>query len=428
MKQRQIRLIIIFSAISLAGLIITQLFWIRNAVKLGEEQFDNRVSIALQSSLDEYVQRKRGGVNDVYCGCLTVSSNPDSLFINLDPPELDSLLKVHFNYHGIDTLFNLRVVKCATGEVVFDQAMVHETKHPPSIHRISLSCLHHNESHHLEITFPRTNQLILLDLLLWLAASIIFLLTVVLCFAFILTGILRQKKISEIRNDFINNMTHEFRTPISNISLACEILDRHDLENNDARTRKYLSIIREENRRMRGQVDRVLKFAQKNHDDLSIRLEETDMHELLKESVEHVCLTECLHGTRVDFDLKAQNPIVMADPVHFSNIISNLLDNAQKYCTHQPEIRISTQNFNQKFVIEFQDNGIGISQDAQKRIFDKFYRVPTGDVHNVKGFGLGLYYVKTMIEEHGGTIRVISSAGEGTRFVITLAQSNHGKA
>ena len=420
MKRITIRWIIIASSISLTGLIITQLFWINNALRLGEEQFNSRVTIALQGALDEYVQTHQGKPCDITCGCLSVPMKADSLFINLEPAQMDSLLKVHFDYHGIDTVFEFKVVNCSTGKVLFEKTG--KLKHPgrSSLHKISLSCLHHQESHRMEVRFDQPRQLILKEMLVWLAASALFLLIVILSFGYIVLTIVRQKKITEMRNDFINNMTHEFKTPISNISLACEVLKRPNITDTPERLNRYIDIISQENKRMRSQVERILQVAVRNREDLDISRQRTDIHELIRDAVDTICLEDCLVGVVIDLDFRAEKSELFIDPVHFTNIIHNLIDNAQKYSVSDPKIVISTALIDTNFILEFRDNGIGISQEAQKHIFEKFYRVPTGNLHNVKGTGIGLYYVKTMIEAHGGTITVRSETGNGSRFIITL--------
>ncbi|MFH0761870.1 MAG: ATP-binding protein [Bacteroidota bacterium] len=420
MKKYTIRLIIIFSGISLVGLIVTQLFWINNALRLGEEQFNSRVTIALQGALDEYVQMHQGRSCGSTGGCLASSANADSLFINLEPAQMDSLLRVHFDYHELDTVFDLRVVNCATGEVLFEKKNNTSKSGYQSQHRISLSCLHSVESHHMEVRFDRPKRLILIDLLTWLGASTLFLLIVVFSFAYIVLTILKQKKISDMKNDFINNMTHEFKTPIANISLATEVLKRPDICSDSDRFNKYVDIVSQENNRMRSQVDRIMQMAFREREDFHIDKQPTDMHELIRDAVDNICLEECIEGSSVELDFQARNPELVIDPVHFTNIIHNLIDNAQKYTDVEPRIIISTKSDHKYFIIEIQDNGIGMSPEAQKHIFEKFYRVPTGNLHNVKGTGIGLYYVKTMVEAHGGTIAVRSESGKGSRFIIHL--------
>jgi two-component system phosphate regulon sensor histidine kinase PhoR len=420
MKRITIRWIILASAISLIGLIVTQLFWINNALKLGEEQFNSRVTIALQGSLDEYVQKHQGKPCDVTCGCMSVPVNADSMFINLEPASMDSLLRVHFDYHGLDTIFEFKVINCSSGKVLFEKTGKLRSKHPSSSHKISLSCLHHKESHRMEVRFNQPRQLIIKDMIIWLLASVVFLLVVIMCFAYIVLTIVRQKKVTEMRNDFINNMTHEFKTPISNISLACEVLKRPSINENPDRLHRYIDIISQENRRMRSQVDRILQVAVRNREDMKIERQLTDIHELVKDAVDTICLEECREGAIVEMDFKAERSELFIDPIHFTNIIHNLIDNAQKYSAAEPRITISTEIRENSFVIEFRDNGIGITAEAQKHIFEKFYRVPTGNLHNVKGTGIGLYYVKTMIEAHSGHITVKSEPGNGSRFIITL--------
>jgi len=420
MKRITIRWIIIFSSISLVGLIITQLFWINNALRLGEEQFNSRVTIALQGALDEYVQSHQGKPCDKTCGCLSAPDQNDTLFINLDPPVIDSLLRVHFDYHGLDTIFALKVVNCSTGKVLYEKSGHLKHKNRSSLHKISLSCLHHKESHRMEVRFDQPRQIILKDMLVWLAASTLFLLIVIVSFAYIVLTIVRQKKITEMRNDFINNMTHEFKTPISNISLACEVLKRPNITDSPERLNRYIDIISQENKRMRSQVERILQVAVRNREDLDISRQTTDIHELIRDAVDTICLEDCREGASIDLDFRATRSELFIDPVHFSNIIHNLIDNAQKYSNTDPKILITTDLKDSHFILEFKDNGMGISQEAQKHIFEKFYRVPTGNLHNVKGTGIGLYYVKTMIEAHGGTITVKSEIGNGSRFIITL--------
>jgi two-component system phosphate regulon sensor histidine kinase PhoR len=314
MKRITIRWIIIASSISLVGLIITQLFWINNALRLGEEQFNSRVTIALQGALDEYVQKHKGKTCDITCGCLSVPDRADTLFINLEPAEMDSLLRVHFDYHGLDTIFEFRVVNCSSGKVLFEKSGKLKHKAYSLPHRISLSCLHHQESHRLEVQFDQPRQLIVKDMLVWMAASVIFLLIVILSFAYIVLTIVRQKKITEMRNDFINNMTHEFKTPISNISLACEVLSRPNMTDSPDRLSRYIDIISQENRRMRSQVDRILQVAVRNREDLDIDRQTTDIHELIRDAVDTICLEECRDNTIIDLDFKAEVSELYIDP------------------------------------------------------------------------------------------------------------------
>jgi len=424
MKKKTIGLMIVLASFSLLGLIATQLFWVNNAVNIAETQYDNRVTIALQGALEEYVIFKEGEVIDQEAGCLAASGAADSLFINLVPSEIDSILKVHFQYHGLDTIFNFSVIKCQTGETMYSKKGFTGNDEKTSVHRISLSCLHHQESHHLKVAFGTKNKFILKDIIIWLIASAVFLLIVILVFSFTLFSIIRQKKISDIRNDFINNMTHEFKTPIANISLASEVLKKDETSNKPERVKQYAGIIFDENQRMRSQVERVLQVAVRNREDLTIKVQSSDLHGLIKDAVDNMCFPDCDNDAEISMELNAENPIARVDPMHFSNIIHNLLDNAKKYSQGPPIIDIRTHIKNDQFIIEVEDKGIGISPEAQKHIFDKFYRVPKGNVHNVKGFGLGLNYVKRMVQAHGGGISLKSEPGKGSTFRIVFPVKN----
>ncbi|MEA1876311.1 MAG: HAMP domain-containing sensor histidine kinase [Bacteroidota bacterium] len=420
LNKSSIRLLIIFTALSLMGLITTQVFWINNAIKLADQQFDNRVTIALQGALDEYVQIYQEDSEATTGGCLATCSLDDSIFINLLPETIDSLLLVHFDYHGLDLDYKFSVVKCSNGKILYSKGSIPGNQKRMSKHRISLSCLQHKESHHLEVAFGSKHGFILTETITWLIASALFLLIVVLSFAYIVLTIIRQKKIGEIRNDFINNMTHEFKTPLANISLASEVLMRNETKKSEQKIDQYAKIIYQENLRMKSQVERVLQVAVRNRDDLTVHPEQSDIHLLIKGAVDHVCLIDCHEGAEIEYFFEAKHSIIPVDPMHFTNIVHNLIDNAQKYSKGSPEIEIRTKTENNSIIIDFQDRGIGISIEAQKQIFEKFYRVPTGDIHNVKGFGLGLNYVKTMVEAQGGKISLKSEPGKGSCFTIVF--------
>jgi len=417
-NKSSIRLLIIFTALSLLGLITTQVFWIINTHKLADEQFDNRVTIALQGALDEYVQIYQPDSTTTTDGCIGTCSMNDSIFINLIPETLDSLLLVHFNYHGLNLVYKFSVVKCSTGDILYSKGEIPGNQKNISKHRISLSCLKHQESHHLEVAFGSKHGFVITETITWLFASALFLLIVVMSFAYIVLTIIRQKKIEQIRNDFINNMTHEFKTPIANISLASEVLMRNETKNNVDKIDQYANIIFQENLRMKSQVERVLQVAARNREDITAHTIPSDIHELIKAAVDHICLNDCQKGSKIEYLFHAKSSTITVDPMHFTNIVHNLIDNAQKYSDKPPKIEIRTRTDNNSIIIDFQDNGIGISAESQRHIFDKFYRVPTGNIHNVKGFGLGLNYVKTMVEAQGGKISLKSIVGKGSCFTI----------
>jgi two-component system phosphate regulon sensor histidine kinase PhoR len=237
---------------------------------------------------------------------------------------------------------------------------------------------------------------------------------------------LRQKKLSEVKNDFINNMTHELKTPIATIRISSETLLNLDIQKDDPeKLQRYAGIIYKENKRLEQQVERVLNIAKLDKDEIKLKLETFCIHEIIEEAKENFQFNQLEEqGGKISLDLQASQHLIKADVVHVTNIINNLLDNALKYCDKVPDIEISSRNNKNKITISVKDNGKGISRENQKYIFDKFFRVSTGNLHDVKGFGLGLYYVKTITEQLGGAVSVKSSLGKGSEFSITFPVVN----
>lgn len=251
-----------------------------------------------------------------------------------------------------------------------------------------------------------------------LLASIIFTGIILFCFTYTIQVIFRQKKLSEMKTDFINNMTHEFKTPIATISLAADSIGNPMVAENPIRLKRFAEIIKQENSRMHDQVERVLQMAQIERQNFNLKLSSVDIHELIESAVENVNLQVEKKNGSIFTDFQAEHPIIQADATHFSNIIHNLLDNANKYSPEKPEISVQTRNYPQGVEIIVKDKGIGMSKDARKHIFDRFYRVHTGNLHDVKGFGLGLSYVKAMMEAHHAVIDVKSEPGKGSSFIL----------
>ena len=236
----------------------------------------------------------------------------------------------------------------------------------------------------------------------------------------------RQKRISEMKKDFVHNMTHEFKTPISTISIAAQMLADKSVNKSEETYERLGSVITSETRRLRFQVEKVLQMSLFDNNNIALKLQELDAIEIIENVVDTFSLKVTQSGGTLDMRIEAYNPFINADEMHFTNIIFNLLDNAFKYRREDEPLAIQVHTYNQNethFCISISDNGIGIQKDNLKRIFDKFYRVHTGDRHNVKGFGLGLAYVQKMVELHHGTIKVTSELGKGTKFTISIPLS-----
>ena len=272
----------------------------------------------------------------------------------------------------------------------------------------------------LSIYFPDKTSYIMKSLGFMTISSIFLTLIIVMSFAVTMYIIFRQKRLSEIKNDFINNMTHELKTPISTISLASQMLNDKSIPAGRKNLNHLSSMITEESKRLGYQVEKVLQMAIFDKGRIRLKLKQTDINDLVHSVITNFSIqVEQKNGT-IREEFRAENPVIEIDSVHLTNVVSNLIDNAIKYSGDKPEIRVSTANQNGKIVISVKDNGIGIKKEDQKRIFEKFYRVPTGNIHNVKGFGLGLSYVKKIVEEHSGQLRLSSESGKGTEFRIIL--------
>jgi two-component system phosphate regulon sensor histidine kinase PhoR len=270
----------------------------------------------------------------------------------------------------------------------------------------------------LRIFFPNKNDIILRSLGKTFVASIFFAGIILVCFAYTLYIIFTQKKLSEMKTDFINNMTHEFKTPIATISLASDALNNPAVVKNEDKILRFSRIIKQENIRMHKQVEKVLQMALLDKKDFNLKWSAVNVHDLILAAIENISLqVETREGSVKGF-LNASEPVVKGDQTHLSNIIHNLLDNANKYSPKKPHITVFTRNVDNGVEIIVKDEGIGLSREVRKFIFDKFYRVPTGNIHNVKGFGLGLSYVKTMVEAHKGKIDVRSELGKGSSFIL----------
>ncbi|MET1055895.1 MAG: HAMP domain-containing sensor histidine kinase [Pedobacter sp.] len=272
----------------------------------------------------------------------------------------------------------------------------------------------------LYINFPDRESLILNNLKVTMASSGALLLVLISIFSYTLYAILRQKKISEMKTDFINNMTHEFKTPVSTIMIASEALRDPEILEDKARIGRLAGIIYDENVRLGNHIERVLSIARLEKKELKLEEEEVDMNALIAAVTDSMSLQLQKKDAEVTLNLNAAHPVVKGDELHLSNVLYNLIDNANKYSINAPKITISTRNSGKNLVIEIEDEGIGMTKEQSKRAFDQFYRVPTGNLHDVKGFGLGLNYVLDIVTQMNGTIKVRSEKDKGTQFEIII--------
>lgn len=447
MNRKTINAVVFLGIISLASILFVQYYWIKKTIdaqvndvalqekedSLNLKQFSEQAHIALRNVLQE-ISTQKSDSSDLYGAVKQVRTNYFSVDINeeLHPFYLETLLKREFYAQNIHQNFQYGIYDCFTDSIVFGNlikftkdslyAPVSDTLKGITSNKLTWK----KDGHYFTVFFPDVvNKSI--DPISELGSPWIFMLVIVsvvmFFFAFAINVIVKQKRLSEIKTDFINNMTHELKTPISTISLSSDMLMRGDFSNDPDKLQRYASIIYKENKRLESQVERVLNVAKMDKDTLTLKRESFDMHELIEEAKDNFEFNQAETGGNIVLELEASQFILNVDPVHISNVVFNLLDNAIKYCEKAPEIHVRTKIERNQFILEISDNGIGIKRENLKLIFDKFYRVPTGNLHNVKGFGLGLYYVKMIIEQHGGTIHVKSQPGKGSVFTISLPQA-----
>jgi len=281
-----------------------------------------------------------------------------------------------------------------------------------------------NNKYNLYVNFPQKKKFLFREIIGITLLSIIFTLIIIITYTNTLRQLLKQRQISEIKTDFINNMTHEFKTPIATINLALDAIKNPKVIDDKEKVFRYLQMIRDENKRMHAQVENVLRISKLEKKELDISKESYDIQPIIEMAIDHVHLIIEDRGGKIIPHFDAKRTTVLLNEVHFTNVMVNILDNAIKYSPEAPVINLYTENFKEFILIKIQDNGIGMNKTAQKKIFEKFYREHTGDIHNVKGHGLGLAYVKRIVEDHNGQIFVESEKGKGSTFTIKLPLIN----
>jgi two-component system phosphate regulon sensor histidine kinase PhoR len=342
------------------------------------------------------------------------------LLNRIQPHILDSLLLMELANNGILLDFSYKVSSSRNDSLIFRNAsnvafdLNAENTYKASLFPRDMV----RDGGVITLTFPQKNSLILEKMDTILASSVGLLLILLVSFAYTIFSIIKQKKISEMKNDFINNMTHEFKTPVATIMIASEALKDPEVNEDIKRVNKLAGIIYDENVRLGDHIERVLNIAKIERDDIKIDHQEVDINDLILAVKDSMSLQLNKRNATVNMILEANNPLIMGDELHLSNVIYNLIDNANKYSKDNPEITISTYNKGSDLIITVADKGIGMSRDQQKKIFEQFYRIPTGNLHDVKGFGLGLSYVNNMVKKMGGIINVKSEKDKGSEFEL----------
>jgi len=418
MNRLTIRIIIFLATASLIGIIATQFFWVKNAYNLEEKQFNERVTLALSNVTHELLSINKDEA-EIFNPVKQVSSNYFITTINdtVHPYLLETLLKKEFVGRGINVNFEYVIYDCFTDSIVFGDFISLDKKEQDQLQSKSYNIKWDRDGHYFGVYFPTKLTYIINRMGIWMFSSSIILI-IMIFFAYTINVILKQKRLSEIKNDFINNITHEFKTPISTISLSADVLLQPNIS--PERLKNYAKIIKDENNRLKNQVDKVLQLATLEKDKLKLENEELDLHEIINDSIKSFELLVKQQNGDISCNLMAKSCVIYGDKVHVSNILYNLIDNGIKYSPDNPKIEIATNSTDDHIEISVKDYGLGIPEESQNNIFEKFYREPTGNVHDIQGYGLGLNYVKTIVEAYKGKIKLISKEDQGSTFVIKL--------
>ncbi|HZK07955.1 MAG TPA: HAMP domain-containing sensor histidine kinase [Bacteroidales bacterium] len=475
MNRNLITLVIVIVSIVLLSLAAVQFYWVRNAISIERVNFENKVnsaakevvykleiiktyhtlsqgnqtrnhfinylsiidslSLALPADLDSLetcadlhrLLQKSNMAQEIIAEIVD-GSQPFQIENHLNMAVLDSLLMHELQMHNIANSYAYGVYSSGKGRMIYESSDEYKTELLKQGFVFTLYPYEFSpKPDYLMIYFPYEMRLILKQMAGIILISLVLIFIIIMLFIYVLKIIVWQKRLSEMKNDFINNMTHEIKTPISTISLASEALRDETIKRNEQLADNYLRVINDENNRLAAIAEKILQAAIIENENFRFNRERVNIHDMINMVVSNLLIQVEVKDGSLVFNKGAEKPVVSGDKMHLTNAITNLIDNANKYSPRRPRIRITTANYNEGVKICVMDNGMGISHENQKKIFDKLYRVPTGNVHDVKGFGLGLSYVQTIIELHGGRVTVESELKKGSKFCIYIPFSNKRK-
>ena len=416
------RTIITFIVVSLLGLITIQVGLLNIGLSMEKEKYHKEIDAVLYSikshlytdtDLSQRIAQLH--IDMETKGMLTADSLPEQTL-----RAIDTLIKEQLAKRGIMADFSF-VLTDSQNQLLLTSGQYDPATFPLHRHTVRFgslveifcSCnvlLHFNQPNLYGYLFGQLAYL--------LVPSLFFLVIIVAGFSFLIYNMNRQKKLLTIKNDFINNLTHELKTPVFSISLLTKVFKERLKQNKTEKLGEYLDLLEKENQKLKGHIDKVLELASLENGKYTLQKEDCDLHSILNEAVQEVSLKIDTAQGHLVKNFQAVKGQLLLDKVHFKNVIQNLLDNAIKYSNGQPNISITTSSTSQKLSVKVSDKGVGIAPEHHRHLFDKFYRVTTGNLHNIKGFGLGLSYVKYIVEAHGGIIRVQSKEAEGTTFIM----------
>lgn len=419
MKNSIITRVVLLGTIAVAGILAVQSYWVVSTWNINEAEFNQKVHLALYnvaSALADVTGSTLPARNVVKQR--TTNYYVVNIANEINPANLEYFLQRELESLALNIDFEYAVFDCHTNEMVYGNYYAYDANSNKKAASGQLPT-YSEFTYYFGVKFPTRSGYLFSKMQLSIIFSVILLVTVAF-FAYSMFVILQQKRLSEMQKDFINNMTHEFKTPISTVKIAADVFLHNAQVQQDERLARYAHIIQEQNQRLNKQVENVLQIARLERDNFELNLEPIALNALLEEISDSCVLKIEKLGGHLETKLSGENIIIQADRLHLTNVLHNLLDNAMKYCKALPAIKVSLEKTQKGIGLSIEDNGIGIAKEYQSKVFEKFYRVPTGNVHDVKGFGLGLFYVKNICRKHGWKITLESEVNKGTKICILI--------
>lgn len=413
-------LIVVLITLTILGIIFIQVSWIKNSLELRHQQQIQDLEHA-ETQIKESLYRTylmRSGHIGYYNEETKQYLLQEFTVQRIPAEEIAEFIETALRRYNIKTPYEFAIINIFQMPIVKSDG--YDNRSDGMVRKILLTPPSENASHHetLYITIEEDNNFLHNRMGWYLTGSILFTLIIISAFYLTVRTMFKQKKLSEVKSDFINNMTHELKTPLATISLAIDALTNEKVIHDTEKIRYYSGMIKDENKRMNKQVEKILQSARIEKQDIKLNLKTLNAHQIITKVADNVLIQVLDKGGKLDVQTNAEEFMIKADEVHFSNVVFNLLDNAIKYSKENLQIDIITKNAGGMFVLKVKDNGIGMNKETQSRVFEKFYRAHTGNIHNVKGFGLGLSYVKAIVDAHNGKIKLDSTPGKGSTFSI----------
>lgn len=420
MNIRLFNTIIILAFVALLGVVVMQVYWVRNAIELKEEQFDNSVRIAMKSVLNRLLEDHTDSAIKQLNSTHPCVNEKTEVADVISPKVLDSLISAEMQCMRVGDAYEYMIYNRSNHRLVMGNARLFVDELFISEHQQSIEALFSPGDYYFSMYFPRKSQQVIFQLSVWMLLSALFLLAVIIGFWYTVNTVIKQKKISEMKNDFINNLTHEFKTPMATINLASEMLSKPMVLQNQDKAQSYARVIHHENERLQHQVEQILQIALLDRNEIQLQPNHFDICELLADLIEGFNIRAEDVGGKITLKSPGNEVYIKGDRLHLAQLFSNLIDNALKYNDKIPQIQIEVSMEEENVRVAVIDNGIGISATDIGLIFKNFYRVHTGNIHDVKGFGIGLYYVEKVAKLHGGKVQVESELDKGSTFVVQL--------